>query len=126
MTRYEFFRRRIAPFLFIGMVGLIAYDACDKQERTHSTIVLDLGEAAASVRAIDAELVVGGEVIGVFHRKALPGAAIGPCKFETAMPEESGELRIDVELNGTHRVLVRQLRTIEGSTTTVPLGPDLR
>lgn len=126
MSRYDFFRRRIAPILFLCVVGLIVFDTCNKQERTHATFVLDLGDAAPRVRSVDAELVVGGEVIGIFHRAALPGSSIGPCKFETAMPEETGELRIDVDLGGKHRTLSRRIETHEGAKVTVFLGPDLR
>lgn len=130
MTRYDFFRRRIAPILFLGMVGLIAYDACEKQERTHSTIVLDLGEAAPQVRSIEAELLVKGEVIHTFQRTALPGsgicATVGPCEFEAAMPDEHGELRLVVQVGDRRRELVRSVRALEGGRVTVPLGPDLR
>ncbi len=131
MTRYDFFRRRIAPVLFLGMVGLIAYDTCQKEERTHATIVLGLGDAEPRVRAVDAELIVQGEVIGQFHRRALPGLQIGPCRFEAAMPDEQGELRIDVELGPeggplTRRRVVRQVRAAEGSTVTIPLAAELR
>ncbi len=125
MTRYEFFRRRIAPILFLCVVGLIAYDACTKQERTHAKIVLDLGDAAPQVRSVDAELTVQGEVIGMFHRAALPGASIGPCKFEAALPDEAGELRIEVDVAGHHKQLVRRIQADEGATVTIPLGPDL-
>lgn len=126
MSRYDFFRRRIAPILFLCVVGLIAYDTCNKQERTHATFVLDLGDAAATARAVDAELTVGGEVIGIFHRVALPGSTIGPCKFETALPDETGELRIDVDLGGKRRTIVRRIHADEGAKITVLLGPDLR
>lgn len=126
MSRYDFFRKRIAPIAFLGMVGLIAYDTCDKQERTNTTLVLDLGAAAPHVRAVDAELVVAGEVIGTFHRVALPGLQIGPCRFEAAMPDTSGELRIDVDLAGVTRRIVRQIHADEGSTVTVPLAVELR
>ncbi|HEU0030250.1 MAG TPA: hypothetical protein VFQ53_06450 [Kofleriaceae bacterium] len=125
MTRYEFFRKRIAPLLFLGMVGLIAYDTCDKQERTHTKIVLDLGEAAAIVKRVDAELVVDQEVIGLFHRNALPGSTIGPCKFEAAMPSPEGELRIDVDLGTRQKTITRKIHADEGSTVTVPLGDEL-
>ena len=126
MTRYEFFRKRIAPVLFLGMVGLIAFDTCKKQERTHATIVIDLGDAEPRVRSIVAELVVEAEVIGNFERRALPDLRIGcPCKFETAMPAESGELRLVVDVDGKLRHITKQLHVIEGGTTTVKLGPDL-
>ena len=126
MTRYEFFRKRIAPVLFLGMVGLIAFDTCKKQERTHATIVIDLGDAEPRVRSIVAELVVEAEVIGNFERRALPDLRIGcPCKFETAMPAESGELRLVVDVDGKLRHITKQLHVIEGGKTTVKLGPDL-
>jgi hypothetical protein len=126
VTRYEFFRRRIAPVLFLGMVGLIAYDACQKQERTHSRIVLDLGEARPDVREVNAELIVGGDVIGTFRRVALVGSTIGPCEFEVALPEDTATLQVAVTLHDAHRIITRTIRPIEGSTTTVSLGDELR
>lgn len=125
MTRYEFFRKRIAPILFLGMVGVIAYDACQTQQRTHATVVLDFGVAEPDVREVNAELFSGGESIATFRREAL-GGSIGPCRFETAMPEETGELRIDVRLRDRSRFVTRVIRPIEESTTTVLLGDALR
>jgi hypothetical protein len=124
VTRYEFFRKRIAPALFLGMVGLIAYDSCRKEERTHSTVLLDFG--GADVRAVDAELTSGGESMGGFHKAALPGSTIGPCSFKTLLVGEVGELRIDITLPDRQRTLTRVIRPIEESTVTVSLGPDLR
>ncbi len=126
MTRYQFFRKRIAPVLFLGMVGVIAYDACRNEQRTHATIVLDLGAAAPEVREVNAELFSGGSSIAVFQRIAPPGAGIGPCRFETALPEEVAELRIDVRLTDRSRSLTKTIRPIEGSVTTVPLADALR
>ena len=120
MTRYEFFRKRIAPVLFLGMVGLIAYDTCHKQERTHATIVIDPGDVP--VKSIDAELIVENEVIANAHCHALEGMRIGPCKFETAMPADAGTLRIEVD----GKTLVKHVRPIEGGKITVSIGPDLR
>jgi hypothetical protein len=126
VTRYELFRKRIAPALFLGVVGLIAYDTCRKQQRTHATVALDFGEVAADVRSVDAELTAGGESMGSFHKRALPGSTIGPCSFETLLVGEVGELRIDVTVRDRQRTLVRTIRPIEESTVTVSLGPDLR
>lgn len=126
MTRYDFFRKRIAPVLFLCVVGLIAYDTCTKQERTHATFVLELGDAEPRVRALDAELRVDGDVIGTFHRAALPGLLIGPSRFEAAMPDETGELRIEVDLGTERRKIVRRVRAEEGATVVVPLAAELR
>jgi hypothetical protein len=122
VTRYEFFHKRIAPLLFLGMVGLIAYDACQKEERHHATIVVDLGSAEPRVKSFTAELVVEGEQVSTFERRALSNLTIGcPCKFETAMPAESGELRFAVTIDGTIKQLTKKIHVIEGGTTTVKL-----
>jgi hypothetical protein len=128
VTRYEFFRKRIAPVLFLGMVGLIAYDSCQKQERHHATVVIELGDAEPRVKSIEADLIVAQETIGHFERHALGEMRIGcPCHFETAMPEESGVLKLTVELaGGERRTLTKQVRAIEGGKMTVSLGADLR
>jgi hypothetical protein len=128
VTRYEFFRKRIAPVLFLGMVGWIAYDSCQKEERTHATIVIELGDAEASVKNLSADLIVEQEPIAHFEKHALAGMRVGcPCKFETAMPAEAGVLKLDVELaGGEHRLLTRQVRAIEGGKITVQLANDLR
>jgi hypothetical protein len=126
VTRYEFFRKRIAPVLFLGMVGLIAYDSCQTHKRTNATIVLEFGEATPDVTSVEAELMAGSDSIGNFHRVALPGGSIGPCRFEAAIPDESAQLRIEVALRGKTRTVTKTIRPIEGSTVTVPLGDSLR
>lgn len=127
MTRYELFRKRIAPALFLGVVALIAYDTCEQRERTHTTIVLDLGDAEPRVRQITGELVVGGEVVGNLERRAMPDLSIGcPCRFDATMPEEAGELRLEVDLaGGVRKQVTKRIRAIEGGTTTVSLARDL-
>src|SRR5687767_11729134 len=107
------------------MVGLIAYDAWKTEKRTHSTIVIELGEARAEVKQLDAELIVGGDVIGKLHKEALPGSVIGEIKFETAMPEETGTLRIEAIIDGKLKTVTRSIRPIEESTTTVSIGDEL-
>ncbi|MEJ7604399.1 MAG: hypothetical protein WKG01_41465 [Kofleriaceae bacterium] len=121
MTRYELFRRRIAPVLFLGLVGMIALDTCNKNERTHATIVLDLGAARRTIRTLEAQLVVDGELINTFQRTAL-GADLGPTRFEVAMPSKDGELRVTA--NG--KQVVRRIHAEEGATVTVSLEADFR
>ena len=121
MSRYARLRRRLAPVAFGVAIVLLARESCNKQARTHATIVLDLQDQAATVQAVDAELVVGEDTI-VFHRAAMPGMRIGPCKFTVAMPAEDGELHVDLETAGVHRQVVRLIHADEGGTVTVPLG----
>lgn len=127
MTRYELFRKRIAPILFLGMVALIAFDTCQDQERNRATIVIDVGEARPRVRAVDAELMVGDESFGTFHRVALPDMQIGTISFEARLPGRDAELKIHVDLGGPQRDVVRRIHLAEdGSTITVPIGAELR
>ena len=125
MSRYDLFRRRIAPIAFLLAIGLIARDSCEKERRTHTTVELELGDARPQVHAVDVEVEISGAVVARFHRAALPGAAIGPCRFELALPEDDGELKIDVDLGGAHRVVTRRFHAVEGSTMAVALAADL-
>ncbi len=122
----DLFKKRVLPIAFICGMAVLIQNTCNKQTRTHATIVLDLGDAAGTVRAIDAELRVDGDSNAQFHRKALPDLTIGPCKFEVSMPADDGELTIDVELPTSKKHLVRRIHAADGATITISLGPDLR
>ena len=127
MTRYEFFRKRIAPVLFLGMVALIAYDAWqnEKAEGISGTVVIELGEAEPRVRGIEAELFVRGESVSTFRRAALPGARIGDTRFQARMPQADGELRVSVDLGDERRRLSRAVHLEDGATVRIDLGPEL-
>lgn len=124
MTKYDLFRRRIAPVAFGIAIVLMARESCKKQDeqRARASIVIDVG--AADVRAIDAEVWEGGEQVAVFHRRALAGHAIGAIRFDA--PAHDGEVRIDVELPSGMRHVVRSLHADEGAVVTMPLGPALQ
>lgn len=127
MTRYDFFRRRIAPVAFAIVLGLMAYDQCHKHERTHATFVLDYGVFEKDIRAVEAEVWMNGERVTNYHASALDGAYLRKTRFETSLPDTSGELRIDVDLaSGDRKRIVRQLHLSEGETVTFALEPDLR
>jgi hypothetical protein len=124
VSRYDVFRRRIAPIALILAIGLIARDSCDKQQRTHATVELALGPAAAAARAITVEVVAAGDTVATFHRVALPDLPLGPCRFPLSTTAEDGELRIDLELGASHRRLTRPFHAVEGSTIVVPVPDD--
>ena len=128
MTRYELFRKRIAPILFLGVVGLIAYDAWKKEEDAAitGTVVIDLGEAAPRVREAEAQMFVGGRPIENNLRcAALTGMRIGDCRFKARMPEPDGELRITVDLGDARRQLTRAVHLQSGGSIRIELGPEL-
>ncbi|HMG54852.1 MAG TPA: hypothetical protein VK601_15245 [Kofleriaceae bacterium] len=123
MSRYDLFRRRIAPIAFFVAIALIAKDSCDKDKRTHTTVELEFGDLKPEVRAVDVDVMIGTERVATFHRAALPGSTIGPCRFALALPEDDGELRIDVDLGATHQRRTRRFHAIEGSTMLISI-PD--
>jgi hypothetical protein len=127
VSRYQLFRRRIAPIAFGLAIALIARDSCEKQQRTHATFVLDPGAAAHDIRSVEADLYVDGNQLTAFRRNADEGAYIGPMKFEAALPEKDAELRFDVDLGARgHRTFIRHVHADEGAMVTVPLDSDLR
>ncbi len=121
----DLLKRRVLPILFIGAMAVLIQRTCNGAERTHATIVLDFGSEVSRVKSVDAHLVVAGDANAEFHRAALPDLSIGPCRFEVSMPKDEGELTIDVDLGTTKKHFVRKIRPTDGSTVTVPLGPDL-
>ena len=126
MTRYELFRKRIAPIAFLLVMAFIAYDSCHKQERTRATIVFDYGTVEPQVRSIEAELWMNNASVAQFHRVALESGRIGSTKFPVSLPAKDGELRLDVDLDGgVHKQFKRVIHLEEGATITVPLESDL-
>jgi hypothetical protein len=127
VTKYDLFRRRIAPIAFGIVLALIAYDTCEKQERTTATFVIDYGVAEPNVRAIQAEVWMNGEQVTQFRRTALDGMQIGKTQFKASLPDTDGELRMDVELKGgEHRTATRAIHVTEGATVSIQLERDLR
>ncbi|HEY5944092.1 MAG TPA: hypothetical protein VIV40_01310 [Kofleriaceae bacterium] len=127
MSKYDLFRRRIAPIAFGLAIAFMAYSTCNKQQRTAATFVIDYGAAERDVHAIDAEVWMNGEQVTQFHRVALEGAYIGATRFKASLPDVDGELRMDVELtSGEHRNITRVIHVSEGATVTVQLERDLR
>ncbi len=122
MTKTELFRRRIAPVLFGVVIALMARKSCHEQAQEHATFVLDLGEARATLRSLDAELWMNGGLVAELHRNALDGQTIGTIRFESLLPPHHGELRIDAA--GKH--VVRSVHAVDGATVTVPLGDALK
>lgn len=127
MTRYDLFRKRIAPIAFALAIGFIAYDTCNKHERTSATIVLDYGSAERDIRAVEADVFMNQQQVSHFRREAQPGALIGRTQFKASLPDTDGELRVDVELtSGEHRTTSRAIHVTEGATVTIQLERDLR
>ena len=126
MTRYDLFRKRLAPIAFVLALGLLVREQCTGKQRIHGVVVITTGEAEAKVKAIDAQVVVDGEVMGELHRNALSGSMIGDARFNVTLPAEDAFLKLEVEMVGETRHLTRRLHVEEGATVSVDLSSDLR
>ena len=126
MTRYDLFRRRIAPIAFGVAVALLARESCNKHEHADATFAFDFGSAAKQVQSIDVDVYVHDEPLSHFHRDALAGSTIGPTQFKAALPDPDGELRIDVALPSGVRHLVRRFHADDNGIVTFPLERDLQ
>ena len=126
MTRYEVFRRRIAPVAFIVAIGLLVRESCNKGDHADATFVFDYGSAAALVQAIDVDVYVGSDMLSHFHREAIAGGTIGKTQFTGSLPDHDGELRIDVDLPTQKRHIVRPFHADNHATVTIPLERDLQ
>lgn len=126
VSRYDLFRRRLAPIALVLAIALIARDTCNKQDRTRATFVFDFGADAADVRAVDVEVWHGDDQLSVFHRP-FDGAKLGPATFVASLPSPDVELRIDVELASSvpHVRVTRRVHADDGATVTIRLEPDL-
>jgi hypothetical protein len=125
VSRYDLFRRRIAPIAFGVAVALLARESCNKHEHADATFAFDFGSAATRVESIDVDVALHGEVYSHLHRDALPGSTIGPTRFRAALPDPDGELRIDISLPTGVRHVVRPFHADDGGTITIPLERDL-
>src|SRR5256885_14382358 len=102
----------------------MAYDTCNKKDRTSATFVLDFGSAAANVKSVDAELWMDGDQLSSFHQVALDGGAIGSAHFKQALPARDGELHIAIGLAGGERHVVRHLPADHDAMITIPPERD--
>lgn len=124
MSRYDLFRKRLAPIAFVFAIGLLVRDSCQKDQRTHTTFELAFAAPAAKIQAVDVVVVIKNDTFATFHRAALPGGSIGPCRFPAALPADDGELHIDVDLGDHHQQLTRSFHVVDGSTTIVHIPDD--
>jgi hypothetical protein len=120
VSRYDLFRRRIAPVAFGIAIVLMARESCTKEQRTRATIVFDIG-AGNHVAGLDAELMADGALIGTFHHAAFTDRV----HFDASLPAADGEMWIEVDLGDHARRTTRHFHVEDGSTLTIPLAAEL-
>lgn len=123
MSRYDLFRKRIAPVAFFLAIALLARDSCQKDQRIHATVEL---QVAGDPRAVEVDVVVGGAMVAKFRQAALPERALGRVEIKLSVPEADGEFHIDVDRGASHQRVVRHFHAVEDSTMLVAIPEDAR
>jgi hypothetical protein len=120
-SRYDRWRRRLAPAALLIALGVLAYDTCESKEKSGTPIVLDLGAARPSVRHVRADAFVAGEPSGWFE-----SAVIGtePLRFR-ALLEDRAVVRLQVTTDRGVRVLERVVHP-SSDPVTLSLEGELR
>lgn len=127
MTTRDILRKRVAPAVALIGIAFLVQHTCLSSQRHHATVILDLGADAATARSVTAEVrapnaPADDEPLGLFHRTALEGSTVCPCKFEVALPDDTAELAIDIALPSTTKHVKRTLHVIDdGGTIQVKL-----
>lgn len=121
MSRYDLFRRRIAPIAFVLALGLLIKQSCDGNGRLHATLVFELGADRAAAQAIDVDILVGGESAGYLHRTREFAGGFDPARtaFPISLPVADAELHIDLDLGGHHRLVTRAIHVPADAATIV-------
>ena len=119
-SRYDRWRRRLAPAALLIALGVLAYDTCESKEKSGTPIVLDLGAARPSVRHVRADAFVAGEPSGWFEADV-----VGERPLQVrAMIEDRAVLRIQATTDRGLRVLERVVHP-SSHPVTISLERDL-
>ena len=102
-SRYDRWRRRLAPVALFIALGFLAYDTCERKERSGTTIVLDLGAARSSVHHLRADVFVAGEPTAWFESDLRGSGAIS----FPAMIEDRATVRVQLTTDRGMKVIER-------------------
>jgi len=122
-SRYEWFRRRLAPVAFLIALGVLVHQTCQSRDRAEVTVGLDYGAAAAQVSHVRADVMVGDESVSWFESgPPVPGV---PAQFRALIEGGQATVRIEVTTAAGVRTIERKIVAEGGSAVTLHLGDDL-
>ena len=109
-TRYQVFRRVIAPVALLAALALLAYDTCRAEERAEVPFAIDFGDDAPAVRHVRVDLWSGDDTIGFFERAFGDQGVTATPRWRQPVPDGPLEATISVTLaDGTIVPLRRTL-----------------
>jgi hypothetical protein len=124
-SRYDRFRRRVAPIALVLAIGLVVKVVLDQRHQTGVTVVIDFGGHGAEVRHLRADVFVDGAPLETYLESTYPAGAEGPATFEVRVPDGDALLRVDLSTTRGPRRIERRLTVVDGAKVHVDLGRDL-
>ena len=115
-SRYNTFRRVLAPLGLALGIAFLAHQTCNKQENEDVTFVVDLGDDEAAVRHVRVDLFDDGESIGFFERDV---AGAGTLRWKQPVPDDELEATISLTLEDGRVVELRRSVHAEGGASVV-------
>jgi hypothetical protein len=99
-TRYQVFRRIVAPVALIAAIAVLAYDTCGAEERAEVRFAVDFGDSAKDVRHVRIDLWSGDDSIGFFEKRFGEAGATEPVRWKQVVPGGALEATINLTLAG--------------------------
>jgi hypothetical protein len=114
-SRYDLFRRIVAPLALVAALGLLAHQTCGAEERAAVGFAVDLGDAAATVERVRVELWSEGAMVGSFEADA-----DRPLRWRQPVPRDELEARIELtRADGTVESVRRRVHAPSGAEVTI-------
>lgn len=107
-TRYQVFRRVIAPVALVAALALLAYDTCRAEEGADVRFAVDFGDTAPDVRHVRIDLWHGDDSVGFFERSFGEAGAVDPVRWKQPVPGGALDATISVTVVGGEVVPMRK------------------
>ncbi|MCE9572609.1 MAG: hypothetical protein K8W52_05585 [Deltaproteobacteria bacterium] len=124
-SRYDLFRKRLAPVALIVALAALAHETCSHRSTNDVTIELGFGNHAGEIRHLRADVFVDGEPDAWMEQDFGPDGADRPPRFRAMVPGDHAVLRVDMVTTAGPRRVEHKLAPESGATLLVDLGADL-
>ena len=113
-TRYQVFRRVVAPVALIAALALLAYDTCRTEDSAEVRFAVDFGDTASEVRHVRIDLWDGDASFGFFEKRFGDAGATAPVRWKQPVPSGALEATISVTLASGEVVPMRKPLRADG------------
>jgi len=122
VTRYEWFRKRLAPVALIVALAVLAQQTCDRKQAASEQIELRFGTHADEVQHVRADVLVGDTPVAHVERDLVADPST-PVRFPAVVDGERATIMIDMTTTRGPRRVTRTLTP--GDVVIVDVGSDL-